>query len=756
MMKRLLNRLFLKASRLSKFKVRILALLTMGLFLKTLVVVLWDIGAASLLIADKSLLMMGIDFIGVAVLMAMIGFSVWQMERRKGAGSVGWCIICLILAITALSVKEYTDVLGWGNILFILKYVFFFMISVAFWSVARRFVDERFNSLKFLSLFCLDFLSFILAGLLPLSGWFSPMGLLITALFCLMAFILILMTIFDLAPLIKETFVRKTDGIQDVFERPLVWDILILSFLGTVARVLCEAVLYTKLSQTGIMPMTVLGLVWILFGALGLLMVAVLYHTRYIYTTLAGMMVFGLSIIFTGYVALGRHSGPVATGYLMMLLGGHFYLNGFLRLLPRVLSGGKGTRLKKRMMTTATPLGFILCGSIYLNFRHQIPAYCLMAVGGMMIVVTLHTVRIYSLILKRQFQMRLWRKGPIMLSYKKLLNYLKKLLSGPEADDAIYALSLLKIANHPYYETALSEALNHPAKDVRLFALDGMKELYHFPAYRNRFYSLMKNDPNKRVRNEAYSDLILTELYPQKYLAGLKNHGVRAGAIAGFLERGSEWVPPVLEALNVLIKSKNVRDNITALSLIVGHPMSEFIPLVAPFLKHPNRAVVRQAILAAGALQAAQYLPQVLRALDDTDLQETALRALTYYGKAAFPPIEKAIMKPQTNPLRRKQLVLFLGAIKSGEGKQILLRALTVENQKLKKAIAQNILDSGIVWTTKEKGMILRQCLQKDVDRIQWLLHMREVFVNAPTLNRKNRLNFCNGPCKKILMIPAT
>ena len=454
------------------------------------------------------------------------------------------------------------------------------------------------------------------------------------------------------------------------------------------------------------------------------------------------MMVFGLSIIFTGYVALGRHSGPVATGYLMMLLGMHFYLNSFLRLLPRVLSGGRGMRLKKRIMITATPLAFILCGSIYLNFRHQIPAYCLIATGGLLIVITLHTVWIYSQILRRLFQMRLWRKGPIMLSSRKLVADLRTLLKGPSADDVIYALSLFKIANHPYYEQALSDALSHPVKEVRAFALEKIKELYRFPIYRNRFYSLMKNDPNERVRNKAFCDLILTEIYPQKYLSGLKNHALRAGAIAGFLERGSEWLPPVLEALQIMIKSPNVREKITALALITTHPLPDFTPLVAPFLKHPNRAVVRQAILAAGKLQASQLLPQVLRALDDTDLQGAALRALHDYRKAALPPIEKAILRTQTPTLRRKQLVLFLGALKDDEGKQILLRALTVENQKLKKTIAQNILDSGIVWTTADKGIILRQCIQKDLDRIGWLLHMREVFINAPTHESEESFEF--------------
>jgi len=741
-MSRFFKKILIKAQRLPAFKVRILLLLTLGIFLKTLTILFWDIGSATLLISGKRLFTMGIDFIGVAILLSLTGLFLWQLDRRKGAGSVPWCLICLIAAVSALTLREYSGLAGFENLFFILKYIFSFVLTTVFWSITKRFVDERFTSLKYLSLFCLDFLSFSIAGGLCLSGLFTPTDLLLGAVFSLIALTLVLLTIFDLAPLPPETFAKKADGIQDVFERPLVWDILILSFLGTVARALTEAVLYTKLAETGIMPMTVLGLVWILFGVLGLLMVLVLYHTRYIYTTLAGMLVFGGSIILTGYTAFGRHSGPVASGYLMMLLGAHFYLNGFLGLLPRVLSGGRGMRLKKRIMTTATPLGFVLCGAIYLNFRQHAPAYFLIVTGIAVILTTLLTVRVYSQILWRLFQMRLWRKGPLMLSYKKLLTYLKQLLKEPQSDDVIYALRTLEIANHPFYEKALNDALTHPAKAVRLFALEKMQDLYRFDSYRNRFYSLMKNDSEKSVRNQAFANLILTEVYPQKHLSALKKHNLRPGAIAGFLERGSEWLPPVLDALKILVQSKNIRDNITALSLIMANPHPEFIPLITPFTKHSNRAVVRQALLAAGRLQAPLFLPRILRALDDTDLQETALLALRDYGQAALPPIEKMLINPQTTPLRRKQLVLLLGTLSDSESKQILLRALTVENQKLKKAIAQNILDTGIVWTTPDKGIILRQCLQKDLDRIQWLLHLREVFVNAPTHESEESFEF--------------
>ena len=741
-MKRFLKRLKNKAFRVSDSKWRLLLLLAMGVVLKSLIVVFWDIGATTLLINQKQLFNLGIDFMAVALCSGFCGLYLWQADRRKGAGATGWVLFCLLSASATLYAAESTSHIFFINLLFILKYLLYAVLTTVFWAMAKRFVQEEFTSLKFLFLFCLELAGFSLAGLLALLGSVSPDALLLSALFAMIGLALVLKTIFDLSPLPPEVFTRKADGIQDVFERPLVWTILLLVFCGIASRTLAEAVLYTKLAATGIMPMTVLGLVWVLFGFLGLIMVFVLYHTRYIYTTLAGMVIFGFSIILTGLAAFGRHSGPVATGYLILLLGSHFYLNGFLHLLPRVLSGGKGTRLKKRSMTTAVPLGFILCGSIYLNYQQDVPAVYLIFIGILTLVATLQATVLYSHTLFQILQMRLWRKGPFMLFYRKIPTFLKELLAAPATDDVVYALRMLKVSNHPFYEQGLKQSLSHPQKKVRLFALTQMKDLYFFDTYQSDFKLLLKKDSETSVQNQALTNLILLEQHPQHYLSYLKDRLLKTGAIAGFLGHGPEWIPAVLPVLESLAQSKNMRDNLLALSLIDRYPYPELTPLVATLIKNANRSIVRRALLAAGSLQAPQLLPFVLRALDDPDLQETALLALTRYEKSAFPPIEKMITNPEIPTLRRKQLVLFLGSLPSGEGKQILLRSLKIDHQKLRKTIAQTILDSAIQWTHPDKETILKQCLQKDIARISWLLHLREVFINAPTHESEEAFEF--------------
>ena len=67
---------------------------------------------------------------------------------------------------------------------------------------------------------------------------------------------------------------------------------------------------------------------------------------------------------------------------------------------------------------------------------------------------------------------------------------------------------------------------------------------------------------------------------------------------------------------------------------------------------------------------------------------------------------------------------------------------MVIETQKLKKSLVQNILDSHIIWTKSEKSFILNNCLNKDIERISWLIHLREAFMNAPTHESEEAFEF--------------
>ena len=64
-------------------------------------------------------------------------------------------------------------------------------------------------------------------------------------------------------------------------------------------------------------------------------------------------------------------------------------------------------------------------------------------------------------------------------------------------------------------------------------------------------------------------------------------------------------------------------------------------------------------------------------------------------------------------------MVLFLGAISSGEGKKLLLRALDVPNQELRKTILQLLISEGICWVHPERKRLLRKMIEEDVNKIE-------------------------------------
>ena len=314
-----------KLSELSGFKIRVLILLALGIILKSCAVVFWDIGAVALLIENNRLFHIGFDFLSAALLLFFCGLFLWRFQRSKGYGSSWILACCFLLAVLSLFVWEQTKIKFLLDTIFILKYLFYFILTTVFWAIVSRFVRMNFSSLKFLTLFCLELLGFMIAGFISVFADFESVTYLNISLFIIGGITFIFKMLTMISPVTKKVFTKITAGYCDTYERPLIINILFLSFLGVISKLLIETTLYLKFAETGISPIVVLGLIWGLLGVLGLVMVSVLYHTRYIYTTLAGMILLGLSVMATGFSAFGVHSGPIATGALMFFLLSHFY-----------------------------------------------------------------------------------------------------------------------------------------------------------------------------------------------------------------------------------------------------------------------------------------------------------------------------------------------------------------------------------------------------------------------------------------------
>ena len=180
-----------------------------------------------------------------------------------------------------------------------------------------------------------------------------------------------------------------------------------------------------------------------------------------------------------------------------------------------------------------------------------------------------------------------------------------------------------------------------------------------------------------------------------------------------------------MDGLQKLVLSRHKSDNLCALDIIDKVPQEGLVRLVMPLLKSPHIEVVRSALLVAGRIGHAQTLSFIFQSLDNPELQEEALQALSLYEKKAFPPLEKMIQSPNVPFSRRKLLVLFLGILPSGEGKQILLRNLYLSDQKMRKEVLAAVLNSKITWVSRSRKKILKKGIIQDV---QWWHQLNRQF----------------------------
>ncbi|MDD3669624.1 MAG: hypothetical protein PHX68_05070, partial [Alphaproteobacteria bacterium] len=443
-------------------------LLALGAFVSSVGMTAWDIGAVGLLIERASLFSIGMDFLVVAVLGAIIGRRTWMLERRKGYGALLWIGVSAAVAallLGGLAAGESGPLLV--NAVFASKYPISMLVFLSFWSVAGRFVSFRMDSIKFIGLFCIALLGLFAGGALPESWGVSPAGMLVVGClsFCAAWFIVRGLTILEPVP--AETFTKKSGGVQDGIEKKVVACILALSFVYMMSKGLMDYFLYRFLSeresaQAGFL---MLAQVWRMIGLVGLIMVAVLYRTRYIYTTMAGLSVICAGMLMAAYGTAIAHAVILLTGYVIFTLGAYFYLSGYFRLLAKPLSFGRGPRIKYLRFVWAEPAGLMLAGVLLIHTAEPVVLMSVLgACAALMLALVMYSGYLYADVLMVLFKIRAWRGGPLLISYPSLSQYIQEHLASDRVDDVIYFLRVLEAANHPGYPKWLLRSLKHESR----------------------------------------------------------------------------------------------------------------------------------------------------------------------------------------------------------------------------------------------------------------------------------------------------
>ncbi len=723
----------------------LLVFMMLTAFVKSMVVSLSDMGIISEYLMTLGVVHLPFSYVFSAFALMGMGYYYLLFDRRHGYGSVPICLITILMLFGLLTWLQTPDFFN-VNMAFWFNVGIFGLLSGAFWSVASRFIPIKTDSRKFIAVLCAELVGFAIAGgLVYFSAW-DAQSVLAVALILLTVFTLCLKTLTYLSPVASETFVKKTGGAQENTALKLIYCILGYSFVYMLAKGVLYYAFYQTLLDRGHIITDLAG-VWALFGMVGLCMVLVLYRTRFLHMIVPGVMVLAGSFLLAGTAVLTHSFTLMMTAVVLFMVSSYFYLTVFLSMLPRPLAIGQTKRIKWLRLLYTQPLGFMFAGVfLYYCETDTYVGVSLQVLGLFIAVLTIILIQYYSGILLESFKRRQWRGGPLILSQKNVLSYLLKLLRSDNADEVIYSMRILGISKHPAFEKNLVKLLKHPNETVRLFALNRI-ERYQMGAFYKTIEHIMQKDKSPAVRRYALSMLMQSD-YRQKgpkihkYMRYLSDKNLRGGVLVGLLKAGSDNALLAMDTLQRLAFSKKSADQLEALQIIERAPLAGLVRLVDPLMKHSDAQIMKQALLTAGAMQHPQLLSAVFEALDDVELQETALIALQMYGKKAFPPLEKMLHSSNVPMTRQKILVLFLDRLSSGEGKQILLRAMAADNQKLRKNVMYALINSGIVWIHKNKKTWLTKALHKDLKRIHFELDFMREYTHSPNYESEEALLF--------------
>lgn len=709
--------------------------LFLGAFLSGISLTLFEIYTLSLFFSDGGSYRLAFDLIISAFIMVLTGRIVLMARRRKGI-AVQWGCWFLFSVLLLAFFGSILEIRGCIDILFIGRYALWSVFMIAFWSVASRKIPLKMDSLKCVIICCIQLIGIMTAGWV---GYIYPISSVFGVCVAFLGLFLFLPTLYvmtRLMPVQDEAFIHRGGGAKEEQARYLTNAVVFTALLVMVVKCISDYVFWVFFwSYSEPEKLTsALNVFWGIFGTLGFLMLFFLYRTRYLYTTRSGLFTFLLSVFALGVGADFKNTNLVLGAYTLFYLTFFLYVGQYLTLLPEILKPGRGVRLKTLRSLVAEPIGFLI-GALLIFFFPGIymQSSILICLGIILSGVFWYSTRLYSDLLLNSFRLRLWRGNVLMIMSSRLFRYIQETLKRENADDTIYFLKILEYARHPKWKKMLLKSLRHKSPKVRIFVLRRLSRLINVHDFYKTIERAYEKENHPHVRHTALSLLIelsskRSDMDVQSFAGLLNNRRDNKGALIGFLNAGDNSALLAMEGLQRLIASKHRHAHLKALDIMIQAPLSGLVRVVIPFLKSSDIEIVSKALVCAGEMRHPALLPDIFKAVTDERLSDIALTALEKYGKRAFPPIEKILHQSSGNALLQKRLILFLSMIKSGEGKQILIRALNSPIPELRRDVLKALSDTGIVWVQKDKKMHLIKAFKNDVNRVLFLTDLIRKF----------------------------
>lgn len=732
-----LKKTFLSASVFPWFKGFVLFCLMMLSLTMGSALSMFDIASIRLYMGEKGVFGLAHNLLLCSFLFFIINAFVYKFRQNKG------CNVLFILGLTLLLIITISFGLDgvykdwFAHFIFVSKYLVWAFFLVAFFSILSRFIRLNIDHLHGVLIYCSLFLGFSFGGGIVYLFSFGAYTILYLSLFLLSCVFLALLFLTEMRPVTKDVFVAKTGEVRDLVELNLVRLIYGFAFFMMFGKCISDFILYKSLyaSFDLFQVFKMLSFLWGCFGFLGFALSFLSYKTRYLYMISAGICVLILGFLGVAFGLYYQHFFLVALGYLFVMLSIFLCFERYMEALLTLLNKGLGKSITSRRMILLEPVGF-MAGALCCIYMSQYLFWILAFLVFVLALMLVFSLKVYTSLFLYILQIRAWRGGPLILPSRKVVSYIETEIANGRDDDVIYFLRILDVAKSGLYYKYVLKLLKHKSEMVRLFVLEEICSSYDNDKYAKAVEFVFLRDSSPKVRGQALAFIIektyasggLNAINP--FLPCLDDKDLKVGAMTGFLRTGGAPALLAIDGIQKLVYSQKVKDNLLALSIMEQAPSMGLIRLLIPLIKSTRSVVASRALRVAGKIAHPESLPIILSCLDDMELRENALVALKSYGVKAFPLIERTLNNPQTPLIRQKVLILFLTMLPSGEGKKILLRALQIGNQKLRKIIVQGMIDRGIFWIHKGKYDLLFEGIQKDSTRLFWLVDFIDKYKN--------------------------
>lgn len=736
-----LKKIFIRASRIPAFNIGLLFFLAALSFLKSVALTFTDISAVQLYLTQSSRLGFGFDLIITAVLLSFVGYQTRSLYRYQGYG--GFILVSFLTALfTGLILGIEAQLTGIFDAFFIVKFAYFYLINACFWSVASRFVPLRANSLKIVFLMFFEALGYVFGGFFDYFVPVGAYGLLYYAMALYMVFYAGLYVLVQMMPVTIEKFSIQKAKAQDFAERKLVQTLLCFSFFTLTAFCLANYIFYTHLAAffDGFGILKQMGLWWGALGLLEFLLALLFIRPRHFYLLSgsmfilsAGLGAFGIALFYNSYFVL-------FCAFLSVCLPFYLCYSGYVLMLLKPLGRGGGIKsINRKRILLIEPAGFMLGGVIVSHFppvAHQ--AMIMASMGILLAVMLLCITRFYTNVVLKLLKLREWPHTRLMLSSKRVFNYIREEMRTAGTDEYIYFLNILENApEHEYYKSVI-KSLKHPSETVRLAALERICRSRQFLRYQSAVQFVFNKDKSSIARAQALAVLIqiahLKDDLPAltAYQAYLDDRRLKTGAMIGFLSIGDNYALLAMDGLQKLANGRMVSDKLAALQVMRQVPSIGLVRVLMPLLQSTDPLIANEALRVAGLMRHPESLPIILESIDDVDLQENALFALKGFGVGAYPAIERSLNNDTVSLMRKRILIFFLAQCPDNESRQILLRVLKRGSRALRNTLIRTMTDSGIYWQGGDKYKFLQEHIYQDVERIGFFNNFIEKYKQAP------------------------